>query len=215
MPSTVTRRRDAGGFQDRRHDVDHVMELVADAALVLDHLGPGDAHALPHAAEVRGNLLGPGERRVEGPGPGHRHVVVGLVGAPDVVEVLELLLDGRIDAIEHRDFVGRADHRPFGAGAVVALDVDDQRVVELAQVLHRLDHPADLMVGVGDVGREDIHLAEKQLLLVGRKLVPLLEEVLRPRRELGVGRNHAELLLVLEDLLAQLVPALVEQVHVH
>ena len=44
---------------------------------VLDHLGQEIAHALTDAAEVRGDLLGPGERRVEGPGPGHRHVRIG------------------------------------------------------------------------------------------------------------------------------------------
>jgi hypothetical protein len=33
-------------FEDRRHDVDDVVELVADAAHVLDVAGPGHAHAL-------------------------------------------------------------------------------------------------------------------------------------------------------------------------
>ena len=79
-------------------------------------------------------------------------MVVGLVGAPDVVEVLELVLDRHLDAVEHGDLVGRADQRALGAGAVVAADVDDQRVVELAHVLDRLDHAADLVVGVGEVG---------------------------------------------------------------
>ena len=68
--------------------------------LSLIDLGPGDRHALPRAAEVRGDLLGPRERRVEGPGPRHRHVVVGLVGAPGVVEVLELVRDRHLDAVE-------------------------------------------------------------------------------------------------------------------
>ena len=63
--------------------------------------------------------------------------------------------------------------RAFGAGAVVAADVDDQRVVELAHVLDRLDHAADLVVGVGDVGGEDLGLAGEQLLLVGAERVPL------------------------------------------
>ena len=88
MPSTIFGRADAGRLQDGRHDVDDVVELVADAALVGDHLRPRDRHALAHAAEVRGDLLGPREGRVEGPCPGHRHVGVGLVRAPDVVEVL-------------------------------------------------------------------------------------------------------------------------------
>jgi hypothetical protein len=46
------RRPDAGRFQDRRHDVNHVVKLIADAALVLDPLRPRDRHPLPHAAEV-------------------------------------------------------------------------------------------------------------------------------------------------------------------
>src|SRR5262249_45078950 len=51
-------------FQDRRHNVDEMVELVADAA------------------EVRSDLLGPGERSVECPAPCHRHVRIGLVRAP-------------------------------------------------------------------------------------------------------------------------------------
>ena len=43
------RRSDAGGFQKRRHDVDHVMELGADAAGILDPGRPGHGHALARA----------------------------------------------------------------------------------------------------------------------------------------------------------------------
>jgi hypothetical protein len=60
---------DAADFEDGRHHVDDVMELVADATDVLDVAGPRHAHALAGAAEVRGDLLGPAERRVERPGP--------------------------------------------------------------------------------------------------------------------------------------------------
>ena len=108
--------------------------------------------------------------------------------------------------------------RAFGARAVVAADVDDQRVVEFAHVFDCLDHPADLMVGIGHVGGKDLRLADEELLLVGTERVPLRELgaavfglPVRPRRELGIRRDHAEPFLVGEDLLAQLVPALVEQ----
>ena len=170
MPSTTSGWLMLGRFEDRRHDVDDVVELLADAALVLDHLGPGDGHALLGAAEVRRHHLGPGERRVEGPGPGHRHVRIGQVRAPDVVEVLQLGLDRQLDTLDRGDLVRRADQAAFGAGAVVAADIDDQRIVELAHVLDRLDHAADLMVGVGHVGGEDLDLADEHLLLVGREL---------------------------------------------
>jgi len=42
----------------------------------------------------------------------------------------------------------------------VARDVDDQRVVELAQVLDGLDDAPDLMIGVGEVGAEDVGRAD-------------------------------------------------------
>src|SRR5436309_10379840 len=62
-PVDFVRCLDAGGFKDRWHDVDHVMELGANTTRVLDVTGPRDAHALPGAAEMRGNLFGPFERR--------------------------------------------------------------------------------------------------------------------------------------------------------
>src|SRR5262249_8458643 len=51
--------RDAADFEDRRYHVNDVMELVANAADVLDVAGPRYAHALAGAAEVGGDLLGP------------------------------------------------------------------------------------------------------------------------------------------------------------
>ena len=41
--------------------------------------------------------------------------------------------------------------------------------------------------------------------------VPVLQQIVRPGRQLGILRDDAELLLVGEDLVAQGVPALVEQ----
>ena len=104
----------------------------------------------------------------------------------------------------------RAVHRSFRARTVVAADEDDQRVVELALILHRLDDAADLVVGVHEIRGVNIGLADEQLLLVGRQRVPFLQQIIRPGRQLGVLGDHAEFLLVGENLLAQRVPALVE-----
>ena len=101
----------------------------------------------------------------------------------------------------------------LGARAVVAADVHDQRVVELAHVLDRLDDAANLVVGVSEVGPEHVGLLDEELLLVPAQRIPL-RQILRPRRELGVRRDDAEALLVGEDRIAELVPAIVEQVHV-
>ena len=140
----------------------------------------------------------------------------GLGGAPDVVE-LHLILDRNIDGLKRRHVHRRADQGAFGAGAVVAADVDDQGVVELAHVFHGLDHTTDLVVGVGRVAGKDLGLTGEELLLLGAERVPLRQLgaavlclSIGPGGELGVRRDHTELLLVGEDLLAQLVPAHVE-----
>jgi len=54
---------------------------------------------------------------------------------------------------------------PFRARAVVAADVDDQGVVELAEVLDSLDDPPDLVVGVRQVRAVDVSLLNEELLL--------------------------------------------------
>src|SRR4051812_1221352 len=83
-------------------------------------------------------------------------------------------------------------------------EVDDERVVELANIVDRLDHAADLVIRVGEIGGVDVSLADVELLGLRRERVPL-RNVLGPGRELGVLGDHAELLLVGEDRLAQLV----------
>src|SRR5206468_8089652 len=135
-----------GDLQDRGQDVIDVTELLAQAALVFDVARPGNGHALTDATEPRGVLLEPGEGCIEGPGPARRHVIVGLLCAPDIVP-FHLFGDGHhVYAVEECDFVRRAERTALGAGAVVAVNVDDQRIVELAHVFDGLDHAANFVV---------------------------------------------------------------------
>ena len=167
MRDAVDRRRslNACGFENGRHDVDDVVELGADATDVLDVAGPRYGHALACAAEMRCDLLGPFERRVERPRPGHRHMRVGLVGAPGFIIQHQFGFREVQNAVVGGHLVRGALKRAFGAGAVVAADIDDQRVVELAHVLDRLNHAADLIVGIGRVAGKHFSLARVQLPL--------------------------------------------------
>ena len=88
--------------------------------------------------------------------------------APGVVELQLLFHRDLQNAVIRCVLVGRAEQRSFGAGAVVAVDVDDQRVVELAHVFHGLDHAADLVVGIGSVACVDLRLPREQSLFIGR-----------------------------------------------
>ena len=180
----------------------------------LDPFRPGDDHAVAGAAEVGGALLAPLERRVPGPRPGGRVVRRVRVGAPGVepavlLDQRQLLLGRQGDPVLHRQLVEGAGQRALQAGAVVAEDVDDERVVELAQLLDRVEQAADVPVGVLLEAGIDLHLPRVQLLLAVRKRVPG-REVVRSRRQHRVRRDHAQRLLPLEGLLAERIPALVE-----
>ena len=158
-------RRDAGRFKDGRHDVDHVVELAADAARVVDVAGPGHGHALGGAAEMRRHLLHPLERRAHRPRPARREMREGPVRPPELVPE-ELVLDRHWNAIEEGEFVRCAVEHPFRARAVVAADIDDQRVVELPKIFDGLDDAADLVVGVSEVRSVDVGLLDEELFLL-------------------------------------------------
>ena len=162
------RLRQASRFQNRRRDVDHMVELIADATGVLDARRPGHGHAVAGATEIGCDLLGPFEGRVPGPGPAHRVVGIGLVGAPGVVE-LHVLFDRRVHGIRNGELVVETVERAFRARAVVAADVDDECIVEFASVRNGLDHATDFGVGISEVRRIDVGLPDVELLRLGRQ----------------------------------------------
>ena len=105
----------AGRFQDGRGNIDHVAELRAQAALLLNALRPVHDGAVARAAPVRGHLLGPLVGRVHRPGPAHRVVVVRL-GRAELVHLREHEF-GRLQrghAVEVGHLVERAVQRAFG-----------------------------------------------------------------------------------------------------
>ncbi len=65
---------------------------------------------------------------------------------------------------------------PSALRAVVASDVNDERVIQLAQVLHLLDDPADFVIGVGRIRGKDFSLADEQFLLIGGERIPLRQD---------------------------------------
>ena len=212
LQHAVDHRRfgEAGGFEDRRGDVDDVGELRTQTTLLLDPVGPVDDRAVAGAAPVRGDLLGPLERRVGRPRPTDRVVVVRARRA-ELVHLRDHELGGLQGGhpVEVGQLVEGAVQRAFGGGAVVADDVVDDRVVEDLEVLEGVDHPADVVVGVLQEPGEHLHLAgQHRLELVGH-VVPG-RDLGVAGGELGVRGDDAELLLAGEDPLALDVPAVVE-----
>ena len=74
----------------------------------------------------------------------------------------------------------------LAGGAVVAEEVDEQRVVQGAEFLEGVDESSDLVVGVlGETG-EGLHEPGRQCPLGVGQLVPMRHAV-GPRGQLGVG----------------------------
>ena len=86
----------------------------------------------------------------------------------DPVQVRKLIFDRVRQGVQHDNLVERPGQPTFGAGAVVPEDVEEERVVQLAQRVDGVGQSADLVVGVPGKGREDLHLMRVELLLVRR-----------------------------------------------
>ena len=152
-----------GYLEDRRSDVDRMAELAAETSGVLDMAGPVHDHRVPGPAEVGRDLLAPLEWGVAGPRPGRRAVRRRLRASPGVhaaaaFDERPLLFRSQSDAVVHGQFVEGAGEGALQGGAVVAPDVEDQRVVQLAHPLHLVEHPTDVVVSVLLVGGVNLHL---------------------------------------------------------
>ena len=99
----------------------------------------------------------------------------GEIRAQDIVE-LQLGINRHVDALNGGEIEDCSDGGAFGAGAIVPADIDDQRVIEFAQVFHGLNHPANLMVRIGGVGAEYFRLVGVDLFLSGIERVPFRQD---------------------------------------
>ena len=133
---------------------------------------------------------------------------IGCRAAP-LIEVLQHVFHLLVYAVKIGVFIEHSVHAAFAAGAVVAGDEENQRIVEFTHILNPLHEPPDLVVGVCEVGGEHGCLVREQFLLVGRKLVPVLDG-LRLGCEFRAFRNNAQFDLPGEGFFANRIPALVE-----
>ena len=212
-PVDDVRVRDADQLVQRRDDVVHVVELAAHLAVGLDALRPRDRHRVARSAEVARHQLGVVERGVARPRPARVIHVVGLRGpqgvqAAEVVQRRELLRDGGGDSVLGQKLAD-GPALPLGAGAVVAEDVDDQRVLGLVQPVQLVQDAHHLRVDVLDEAGEELHQPALERPLRLGDLVPPLQAV-GPGRQPGVGGDPPRLLLSREHALAVGVPAVVE-----
>ena len=129
-----------------------------------------------------------------------------VVGAADLVEPRVHVGHVVGDAVPDQVLADGALEPALARGAVVAEQVDEQGVVEHAELVERVDEPADLVVGVLGEAGVGLHQPDGHAPGGVVELVPVRHPV-GPRRQLGVGRDDAELLLPGQDLLAHARPS--------
>ena len=182
-----------------------MLVLAPELATRVDAVRPRHDERDRVTALVRVDLVEP-ERRVARHRPTARVVRRG-GRAADLVDPGEVGVE--VVALEEVHVVrGRAAHLAFPGRAVVGGEHED-RVVELAEVVERRDHPAHVLVDAVDHARVDLHVPGEQALLVDGEVVPRPHVVVAlgvPRCELHARRHHPELLLAREPLGAQRVP---------
>ena len=93
-------------------------------------------------------------------------------GGAEVVDAAQVLLRALGHEVEEVLLVEGPLRATLGAGAVVAHH-DDDRVVELAQLVDEVEHALHLGVGVGEEAGEDLHHPGVEALLVLGERVPL------------------------------------------
>src|SRR3990172_1626962 len=133
------------------------MPLRTHFAFRCDPPGPMNDHAVAGAAVTSGDLLRPGKRRVAGHGPTGGVMAV-RVRAAQIVDVLENLWNGFGHAVEVGHLIEKTVHGAFGTRAVVSDDVEDERVVHLAEVFNGLNDAPNLEVGILAETGENFHL---------------------------------------------------------
>ena len=126
----------------------------------------------------------------------------------EVVDASEVLLEALRHEVEEVGLVERSLGPTLGAGPVVAHHHDD-RVVELADLVDRIDHALHLGIGVREEGGVHLHHPCVEPLLISAQRIPRRHPG-RPLGELRTRRQQSRCHLTLEDLVAPGVPALVE-----
>jgi len=167
----VGRRGYPAEFVERRHDIDGVKELGSQPVFLFNPFRPGDDHRITRSPEVAGDLLRPLEWRVHRMGPSGRKMVEVLWTA-EFIDRLDVVLPFLREPVEERVFAQRPLEAAFGTGAVVAGDIDDERVVAVGELLHGIDHAAQLVVAVRGIASEYFHHPGIEALLIGIQRIP-------------------------------------------
>ena len=130
-----------------------------------------DDQRIARAAIAARDLFGPAERRVARHRP-PRGIMWIRIRTTQIVVMFENVLDRFRNTVEIGRLIKQSVHRPFSTRTVVAELIEDERIVEVPEVLEGLDQPTNLVVGVFAKAGEDFHQSALKRFFLFRDRVP-------------------------------------------
>ena len=98
--------------------------------------------------------------------------------------MVELSLDRFWHPVEISHFIEKTVHAALGARSIVADDVEDECIVQLAEIFQCGDQAANLGIGIFAEPGEHLHLTGEQSLLICAQRGPILDRLGRATRNL-------------------------------
>ncbi len=167
--AVLLRSLDPHALQHRRQNINDMMILGANAALIPNMAGPVHDQRIPDPAFM-GILLVKTQRGIAYLGPSSRVVVV-QIGAANGIDLRHHLLHRGPQTIEKGQFIERAIKSPFLTGAIVRKQ-DEKGIIHDLNGVQKIHQPTNLIVGViQKPGKRFLH-AGVQPLLVPAEFVP-------------------------------------------
>src|SRR5262245_48551308 len=180
-----------------------MMPLAPDFAFGLDSFRPVYDQSVARATVMRRHLLGPLEWTIAGMSKANRYVRFGSLRS-DLIQMLLHLFSRRTHTVVIQDRIVCANEAALGAHAVVAQLVEEDRVIENAQLFKGLNQPAGIPIGMLGKVCEVLHQSRTDKPFIIGEFIPRLY-TLGPTGQLRVGGHDTGLLLSNKCLFAKLV----------
>src|SRR5439155_22238475 len=146
-------------------------ELGADFSLGFNSRRPMDHDAIRGSTIMGCDLLGPLERCVARPGPANR-IMRKRIWASPVIDMTLHLGSSANNAVQRHHFVVGSLGAAFGAGSIIAHNVNEQCVVQYADFLKGINQSSYLFISMLGKTGERLHLPRLEFFLIRCLAIP-------------------------------------------
>ena len=121
-------------------------------------------------------------------------------------EDLQVVCQGRLDAVKIHYLVSRPRKAPLGTRAVIAYDEEDEGIVGVREFLDGVEQTTALVIRKCEITCEVFHKRRKQRSFIAGQRIPRLDPI-RTRRQNRIRRDDSQFELPLIGLFAHRRPS--------